>query len=317
MLVWSTTMAASRSRKVVKIAEGDLRLMRIFRVVAECGGLTAAEKKLNMERSTISRHLKALEHRLNGVLCIRGPSGFQLTDFGLIVLQTAISASDLLDQVSEELNAARTLLTGELIVGIADNCISNPAARLPDAIAMFRMKAPTVKLQIVIRPPRQLIEELLTRHLHLCIVGRPPSDEKLSFQYLFSEDFHLYAGTTNGESAPSLDRLVSEGWTMVTRDNDRYTRALMSHLGQNVQAVGSGLEAVATFLSAGGHVGFLPDHYANMLAERIPLQRVFAADPFEYSIPFHLTAEVARPLSAQARLFSEILVQAHMGILPH
>ncbi len=51
-------MSAAPAKSIDSLTESDLRLMRIFRVVAESGGLTAAEICLNMERSTISRHLK-------------------------------------------------------------------------------------------------------------------------------------------------------------------------------------------------------------------------------------------------------------------
>ena len=75
---------------VPHLTETDLRLLRIFRAVAEAGGLTAAETQLGMERSTISRHLLALETRLGSRLCFRGPSGFELTDFGRKALQASI-----------------------------------------------------------------------------------------------------------------------------------------------------------------------------------------------------------------------------------
>ena len=73
-------MSSVTSSPVPQITEADMRLLRIFRAVAEAGGLTAAEVNLGMERSTISRHLLALETRLGGRLCFRGPSGFELTE---------------------------------------------------------------------------------------------------------------------------------------------------------------------------------------------------------------------------------------------
>ena len=55
-----------------QLADVDIRLLRIFRVVAEAGGVSAAELELNIGRSTISRHLKDLETRLGVTLCRRG-----------------------------------------------------------------------------------------------------------------------------------------------------------------------------------------------------------------------------------------------------
>jgi DNA-binding transcriptional LysR family regulator len=65
-----------------QISDMDLRLLRVFRSVVECGGMAAAELELNIATSTISRHIKDLETRLGLTLCRRGRSGFALTPEG-------------------------------------------------------------------------------------------------------------------------------------------------------------------------------------------------------------------------------------------
>ena len=62
-----------------QISDMDLRLLRVFRSVVECGGMAAAELELNIATSTISRHIKDLETRLGLTLCRRGRGGFALT----------------------------------------------------------------------------------------------------------------------------------------------------------------------------------------------------------------------------------------------
>ena len=39
-----------------QISDTEIRLLRIFKTVVECGGLTAAELEVDIGRSTISRH---------------------------------------------------------------------------------------------------------------------------------------------------------------------------------------------------------------------------------------------------------------------
>ena len=43
-----------------QLSDMDLRLLRVFRAVVDCGGLSAAELELNIGASTVSRHLKDL-----------------------------------------------------------------------------------------------------------------------------------------------------------------------------------------------------------------------------------------------------------------
>ena len=65
-----------------QLSDMDIRLLRVFKSVAECGGMAAAELELNIGVSTVSRHVKDLETRLGLTLCRRGRTGFALTAEG-------------------------------------------------------------------------------------------------------------------------------------------------------------------------------------------------------------------------------------------
>src|SRR5664279_5195159 len=65
-----------------QISDMDIRLLRVFRAVVDCGGMAAAELELNIGTSTVSRHIKDLETRLGLTLCRRGRAGFALTAEG-------------------------------------------------------------------------------------------------------------------------------------------------------------------------------------------------------------------------------------------
>src|SRR5581483_6920367 len=68
-----------RERAILgQVSDLDLRLMRVFKAVVECGGMAAAELELNIGTSTVSRHVKDLETRLGLRLCRRGRGGFAL-----------------------------------------------------------------------------------------------------------------------------------------------------------------------------------------------------------------------------------------------
>jgi DNA-binding transcriptional LysR family regulator len=268
---------------VPNLTETDLRLLRIFRAVAEAGGLTAAETQLGMERSTISRHLLALETRLGSRLCFRGPSGFELTDFGRRALHASIAACDALETVRHELNLARNILSGELKIG-----------------------APDVALNISIGLPSALVEDVLERRLHLAISGQPASNSKLEYASLFTEEFRLY---TAAASPLSLESLRDGGVALVTRTNDRRTQNLAKRVQIKRRAVAFGLEAVATMLIGGGVIGFLPTHYAEMLAPIHRLQEVSGAEAFRYTTQFSLISAIDRPLPPSGRLLAKLLTQ--------
>lgn len=309
-------MDSVATEPVLPLSENDLRLLRIFRVVSESGGLSAAELRLNMERSTISRHLKALEHRLGGCLCLRGPSGFELTEFGETVLAAAVAACDMLDRVRDDLNRARNILTGDLHVGIADNCLSNPACRIGEALARMSVEAPGVRIHLVVHPPADLARELTARQLHLCINGPLQREEDFVRHPLFGEEFRLFVRACPQTPQVRFCELVTRNYGIVTRRGEPHSERLASLLPEARRSEALGLEAVAALIASGHAVGLLPTHYAALIAPFCPLREVEEADHLVYDSPFFLNYERSRPLSAPGRLFRDIVRKVHPGLLP-
>lgn len=297
------------STAVPALTESDLRLLRIFRCVAEAGGLTAAERALGMERSTISRHLQSLEIRLGARLCFRGPAGFELTEFGQRALHAAISASDALDVIRHELNLARNVMTGDLNIAIADNCLSNPQSRFAAALAKFRELAPDVRLNLSIKLPNELLAGIAERQFHLGITGAAPGHERLEFRTLFHEDFRLYTAAREGLPPPRISELARAGYALVMRTNDQRTQMLARRLNLQRSAVAFGLEAVATLLAAGGFVGYLPCHYAKALSHMYALVEVSDAEALAYDTIFSLVSLKDRPLPPSAQVLVRLLME--------
>lgn len=287
------------------VTEADLRLLRIFRAVAEAGGLSAAEEKLGMERSTISRHLQAPETRLGARLCFRGPAGFELTEFGRRALHASIAACEALEAVHQELNLARGILTGELVIGIADNCLSNPQCRMAETLERFRRHAPDVTINLSVGLPDVLVNNVLERRAHLAISGMPLGNTKLAYRPLFSEEFRLYAAAPGCDLADVRERR----FVLVMRTNDRRTQTLAERLKIGQRAVAFGLEAVATLIASGGYVGFLPTHYAAILARRYPLVEVTNAETLRYTTQFSLISLIERPLPPSGQLFVRLFTE--------
>jgi len=296
------------------ITEDHLRLLRIFRVVAEEGGLTAAEARLGMERSTISRHLQTLEIKLGATLCYRGPAGFELTEFGQVALKIAIAAGDTLNMVRDELDRARNIVSGDLHVGVADICLSNPRCRVYQAVAAFREAAPSATLHLSIETANALRQGLLERRLHICIVGTAPGDANdaaVRRQTLFPEQFRLYVGLPNGGEPPTMAMLQAQDYVLVTRAGDFRTANLAKRLKLKRRAVALGLEAVATLLAGGGYVGYLPAHYVDSLSHLHRFGEVRGAKALGYTVEFAMATSQIHRLPPSGHLLTALLRQAH------
>ncbi|NNL99173.1 MAG: LysR family transcriptional regulator, partial [Gammaproteobacteria bacterium] len=117
-----------------QVADVDIRLLRVFRAVAESGGLAAAESELNIGRSTISRHLNDLEARLGVTLCSRGRAGFALTGEGDVIYRAALRLLANIETFRSEVNEVRQQIAGHLTLAFFDKTATNPAAQIGAAI---------------------------------------------------------------------------------------------------------------------------------------------------------------------------------------
>ena len=110
----------ARKALLGNLSDTDLRLLRVFRSVAACGGFAAAELELNISRSTISRHIKDLETRLGVTLCRRGRGGFALTAEGEQVRESTDRMMAAMEEFQHDVAQLHRELTGALHVAIFD-----------------------------------------------------------------------------------------------------------------------------------------------------------------------------------------------------
>jgi DNA-binding transcriptional LysR family regulator len=289
--------------KRVRLTERDLRLLGIFRVLAEAGGLTAAEATLGMERSTISRHLQALEGRMGGRLCSRGPTGFKLTELGQKVFRAALTARDAITHAEDELADSLGGLMGELDLGIADYTITNPQCRIAEIIGRFRDAAPAVETHLSIRPPLELVDEILKRRVELGITAFASVRSNLAAISLFDEEFRLYARTPPTGNGVSLGDLTRHRFALAMREGHWQSEAVAANLRLAQCGVGHGLEAAAILVASGGYIGFLPTHMVEALQPRYPLVEIQGAEYLRHVHTFSLVYDPARAFSAAASAF--------------
>src|SRR6185312_2919641 len=104
-----------------RVNDVDLRLLRIFQTVVNCGGFSAAEIDLGIGRSTISTDIGALEARLGTRLCQRVRGGVALTARGKKSYEASLVPMKCLDDFRKEVNGATDTVTGEINIGVVDN----------------------------------------------------------------------------------------------------------------------------------------------------------------------------------------------------
>lgn len=95
----------------------DLRSVNRFLAVAELGSLNKAASRLNLSQPALSKSIQQLEYGLGVTLIDRNPRGISLTSFGECLFEHARRISAEMRKLEADIEAIRTLSSGEINVG--------------------------------------------------------------------------------------------------------------------------------------------------------------------------------------------------------
>ena len=306
-------MGAPKFRR--QLSDIDLRLLRVFIVVAESGGFAAAEIELNISRSTISTHISDLEERLGMRLCLRsrGRSEFALTEQGEEVCRSTKEMLVYLEGYRGQLNAIQSQMTGRLRIALPDDWLemSEACFDMASVISRFRELAPSVELQIVTRAPMEVDLEILNGKADLGINTVHFKRPGLEYIPIFEHRSFLYCGETH----PLYGRLDE---TITREELVQYDLVASSYKVQpstfnlislfNGRANADHMEGCLLLILSGKYLGFLPDYFANSVSKKYRLQPLLP-DTFSYCAENSIISKNgARSNPAVDRIIEELIL---------
>ena len=258
-----------RKNPLSQVSDFDLRLLRVFRTVAEYGSFAAAESALGITRSAISLHMSDLEKRLGMRLCQRGRAGFALTDQGREVLRASSAMMAAIENFRSEINLLHQRLRGDLNIGLMNNLVTQPRMRITAALRELRRQSDEVHIHISMSTPGDIERGLLDGRLH---VGALPLTNRLSgldYQPLYEECSLLYCSHEHPLFGRGDIRQEELAATFAVAPSYRMSaEALDLYRGLSCVAKASDREAIAFLILTGEYIGFLPDHYAAAWVEK-------------------------------------------------
>lgn len=245
------------------IGQVDVRLLRVYATVVECGGFTPAQVVLNVSQSTISSHMAALEARLDMRLCERGRSGFRITQNGKRVYEAAQRLFRAIDSFGSEVGALRGRLTGELHVGAVDTVVTNPQFALPDGIARFEKRHGEVQISLHIATPAEIERAVVEGRYHVGIGAYTRQISAIEYTPLLQESQRLYCAASHplfdGAATVPVSGLARHKFVKRPYVPDGH---IPSAENLNAAAYAENMEAIALMILSGAFIGFLPEHYA-------------------------------------------------------
>jgi DNA-binding transcriptional LysR family regulator len=260
----------SKKIPLSQVSDFDLKLLRLFKTVVECGSFTAAEGALGISRSAISLHMSDLEKRLGMRLCQRGRAGFALTDEGREVLRAGEAVLTAIEGFRSEVNEMHQQLRGDLNIGIVNNLVTQPKMRITRALKAVRAQGPGVKINLSMSTPGEIERGLLDGRLHVGAVPLITPLSGLDYSLLYEERSNLYCSHEHPlfkrAAAVSNDELKSAD--AVVPSYRMTAEAIGLHQLLNFAATATDREGIAFLILTGSYIGFLPDHYAATWVEK-------------------------------------------------
>ncbi|WP_419906536.1 LysR family transcriptional regulator [Hoeflea sp.] len=272
------------------IMDVDLRLLRVFLNIVNFGGITQAALELNIDRSTVSKHLSDLETRLGMRLCERGRQGFSLTPFGEQVHLSAQELMTSIDGFASAVAGYKGHLNGSFNFAFADGSLKNPEAELEKAFDRFCRIAPEVHVTINVCSANEIERGVIDGKYHVGLAPFHHSIVGLRHKYLFSEEAKLYCA----EGHPLFGRAYEDISLKDIRQSSYVSwgyfidkKLINRTLEFTPCATVVNNEGAAALILSGQYIGFLPVHYAQpwVSANRL---RALAPDIAYYKKPMSL-----------------------------
>jgi DNA-binding transcriptional LysR family regulator len=165
----------------------DWDKIKLFYEVAEAGSFTRAGEKLDLNQSSLSRSIGALERDLNVPLFHRHPRGLILTEHGDALFRAALDMRRSLEVTRQRFAETSERPTGDLkvtaTVGIGGIWLTN-------RIAEFLDLYPEVNIQLILTNDDL---DLAMREADFAIRLRRPVQPDLIQRRLFTIHYHAYA----------------------------------------------------------------------------------------------------------------------------
>jgi DNA-binding transcriptional LysR family regulator len=296
----------------MQIHDVDLRLLRIFVAIVECGGLSAAESRLNIGRSSISAHLSDLEVRLGVILCKRGRGGFEITESGRVTYQASLELLQQCQAFASTVASSKNELSGRITIATIDTFVGDPRCNVGQVISALRSKSKNIQFDINVCEAHEVETSVANGR---SLVGLGVSRHQLrglNYYPLHNETNFLYCGKGHKLfdcGAKEVNELL-ESSEVISSNYMRDKEVRQDDLNYQNTATAYHDEGIAHLILSGEFIGYLPEHYASYWVEK-GLFKSILPEKYCYSIPIMLISSKNTKASPLADTLIEEMKRCH------
>lgn len=166
----------------------DLRQLRYFVTVAEFGSFSAAARHLGVAQPALSRHVKALERRLNVSLLTRTVRGAEMTAPGEKLFHFAQGLLRQIETLPEVVDEQQGVVSGRVVVGLPTSVSAVLASPL---LRAARARFPQIRIHLIDLASGFLDEWMDNGRVDICVLYDAARSAKLNLDHILVEDLCL------------------------------------------------------------------------------------------------------------------------------
>ena len=290
----------------------ELRNIKSFLKIAECGSFSQAANYLGYAQSTVTFQIQQLEEELGYALFERIGKKINLTSYGESFLPLAKQMLNLSDEMNTISKNYKDVV-GTIRIGMVESLFFS---KLVTLFPKFRTIFPNVSLDLKTRPSLELFDELQKNKLDIicCLCPEvPPSNCKI----IFSKEIPMTFLASNTVTIPrnkktSLAQIANEEF-ILTEENSVYHQSLLKAFRAKGLTMKQHFKvestwAIVNMLIYGNCVSCLPSYVAKDALKEKKLKVVKISD-FASSVDVIVAVHQDKWLSPQMkelmRLFCE------------
>jgi LysR family transcriptional regulator, nitrogen assimilation regulatory protein len=282
----------------------DLKQLRYFVQISECGSLSRASEILRIAQPSLSLQLKNLEEELGVFLMVRHSKGVTLTELGVSFYDHAQKIIREVDQAKELIQTKATTPIGRVSVGLPTSACKGLAVPLMNAV---ERDYPRIHLHLVEALTGSLDEWIQAGRLDVALLYDHRAFANVAWTEMMIEELMLISGAANYfPTTRPVDFQQLSGLKLVLPSRSHILRTVLEQhaarakIPLNVTIESDSLNGMIQFVMA-GYSTILP-HFA--VAGEIERGELFAtpfADPSpSWRLSVVMSKRTLNPRASQA-----------------
>lgn len=175
----------------MNVNDFELRLLRSFLAVAQCGKVSTAAKQLHLSQPAVTAHIRRLEEVVGKPLVTRSTRGVRLTSHGHALRSLSTEIQNALSRIEASFRAEHQL-SGELRFGASLTIASQV---IPPFLAEFSRVYPMVEIELRVDNTELVLESVREAVYPFGLVEGSPRAAGLRLERFVEDEIVLIGGT--------------------------------------------------------------------------------------------------------------------------